>query len=66
MYYGEGLTPIEEIQNRSGWENLKAVRNNAILNADSNEISRPGPRLMEAAKTLFEFIQENDALDPAA
>lgn len=66
MYYGEGLTPIEEIQSRSGWENLKAVRNNAILNADSNEISRPGPRLMEAAKTLFEFIRENDSLDPAA
>ncbi len=66
MYYGEGLTPIEEIQSRSGWKNLKAVRNNAILNADSNEISRPGPRLMEAAKTLFEFIQENDSLDPAS
>ena len=43
MYYGEGPTPVEEIKSRAGWEGLKAVQNDAILNADSNEISRPGP-----------------------
>ena len=57
MYYGEGPTPVEEIKSRAGWEGLKAVVNDDILNADSNEISRPGPRLMDAAETLFAFVQ---------
>ena len=56
MYFGEGPTPEEEILSRTGWENMTAVKNKAVLNADSNEISRPGPRLTEAAKTLNEFF----------
>ena len=66
MYYGEGPTPVEEIMGRSGWENLKAVVNGAILNADSNEISRPGPRLMDAASTLFDFVNGAAEEEPAA
>ncbi|MBQ8094149.1 MAG: ABC transporter substrate-binding protein [Clostridia bacterium] len=66
MYYGEGPTPVEEILGRNGWENLTAVRNNQILNADSNEISRPGPRLMTAAETLFNFVYGDTELVPAA
>ena len=65
MYYGEGPTPVEEIKGREGWQELKAVKTDAILNADSNELSRPGPRLMDAAKTLFDFVNE-EALEPAA
>ncbi|MDR1600333.1 MAG: ABC transporter substrate-binding protein [Oscillospiraceae bacterium] len=56
MYFGEGPTPVEEILGREGWGNLKAVKNGAILNADSNEISRPAPRLVNAAVTLYEFV----------
>ncbi len=56
MYYGEGPTPVEEIKGREGWGGLKAVKNDAILNADSNAISRPGPRLKDAAVELFTFI----------
>ena len=66
MYYGEGPTPVEEIRSRAGWEQLKAVENDTILNADSNEISRPGPRLKDAAVTLFEFVYGNAAEEPAA
>ena len=67
MYYGEGPTPVEEIASRPGWENLKAVQLGQILNADSNEISRPGPRLADAVKTLSDFIREHEAaLAPAA
>ena len=65
MYYGEGPTPIEEIKGRPGWDALKAVQNDDILNADSNEISRPGPRLMDAAETLYTFVSD-DAQEPAA
>ena len=56
MYFGEGPTPVEEIMGRTGWDSLKAVANGHILNADSNAISRPGPRLKDAAIELFDFI----------
>ena len=56
MYYGEGPTPAEEIMGRPGWENIAAVRNNAILNLQSDELSRPGPRLADGARMLFDFV----------
>ena len=63
MYFGEGMTPVEEILQREGWQGLSAVREGRILNADSNEISLPGPRLVDAAHTLYEFVfaAEDDA-----
>ena len=66
MYYGEGPTPVEEIKSRAGWDALKAVQNDAIFNADSNEVSRPGPRLKDAAETLYQFVSGDEALTPAA
>ena len=67
MYYGEGPTPVEEILSREGWQDMKAIRNKAILNADSNAISRPGPRLKLAAKELYEFVYaEAEVIEPAA
>ena len=56
MYYGEGPTPEEEIASRAGWEDLTAVKNNAILNISNNELTRPGPRLADGAKQLFDFV----------
>lgn len=66
MYYGEGPTPVEEIMGRTGWEGLKAITGENVLNADSNEISRPGPRLKDAAIQLFNFIQNLEVEEPAA
>ena len=66
MYFGEGPTPEEEIAGRDGWKDMKAIQNGTILNADTNEISRPGPRLADAIQQLYEFVYENDALDDAA
>ena len=66
MYYGEGPTPVEEIMGRAGWESITAVADGAILNADTNEISRPGPRLKDAAIQLYEFINQLEAVDDAA
>lgn len=64
MYYGEGATPVEEIISRPGWQQLQAVTNNHVLNIDADEVSRPGPRLVNAATALYEFISE--AFEPAA
>ena len=66
MYWGEGPTPEEEIAGRAGWDQLKAVQNGQIFNADSNAISRPGPRLMDAVKALFDFVYGAAEEDPAA
>jgi iron complex transport system substrate-binding protein len=68
MYYGEGPTPVEEIMGREGWQDLKAVKEKQVFNAsDSNALSRPGPRLKDAAVELYDFIYGEAAeVEPAA
>ena len=68
MYYGEGPTPVEEIMGREGWQDLKAVKEDQVFNAsDSNALSRPGPRLKDAAVELFNFLNGiGEAEAPAA
>lgn len=66
MYWGEGPTPVEEILGRAGWDKLKAVQNKQIFNADNNEITRPGPRLMNAAQALYDFVYGAEEETPAA
>ena len=57
MYSGEGTSPVDEIAGREGWQNISAVKNGMIYNADSNEISRPGPRIANAAKAFYDFVE---------
>lgn len=66
MYFGEGPTPVEEILGRKGWEGLKAVKNQQVFNADSNAMSRPVPRLVDAAQALFDFVYGAAEEAPAA
>ncbi|MBR3494145.1 MAG: ABC transporter substrate-binding protein [Clostridia bacterium] len=66
MYYGEGPTPEEEIRSRDGWDGLSAVRNGGIFNADGDAITRPGPRLLDAAYALYEFVNRPAEEVPAA
>ena len=56
MYFGEGPTPVEEVMGRTGWDTVTAVMDNQVFNADSDAITRPGPRLAEAASALFDFV----------
>ncbi len=56
MYFGEGPTPTEEIMARTGWENVTAVKNGAILNLENNELSRPANRLADGAQMLYDFV----------
>jgi iron complex transport system substrate-binding protein len=64
MYFGDGPTPIESILSRPGWTGITAVKNKAILNLTSDELSRPGPRLAEGARLLYEFVYESGAAEP--
>lgn len=61
MYFGEGQTPVEEILSRPGWQDVTAVKNGDIFNLPNNELSRPGPRIADGAKALFDFIKGLEA-----
>lgn len=56
MYFGEGPTPVEELTGRTSWDSLKAVKNGRVFNADADAITRPGPRLVEAAQAFYDFL----------
>ena len=56
MYFGEGPTPVEEILSRASWASVNAVAQGKVFNADSNEATRPGPRLKDAAEALYQFF----------
>lgn len=58
MYFGEGPTPVEEIMSRKGWQDMKAIRNGGVYHANSDEISRPGPRLADAIQSFYRFVYE--------
>ncbi len=60
MYYGESDTPVEEILGRDGWQSIAAVQNGRVLQVDADAITRPGPRLAQAAKELAALLG-NDA-----
>lgn len=60
MYFGEGPTPTEEILSRDAWQNVTAVKNEAVLNLSNNELSRPAPRLADGARMMFDFVYGNE------
>ena len=49
-------TPIEEILERKGWEELDAIKNKQVYQVNSDEFTRPGPRLMNAIKVLYDNL----------
>lgn len=66
MDLGEGPSPADEILSREGWQGLTAVMNRAVLNLSGNELTRPGPRLVDGATLLSDFITQLSGLKPAA
>lgn len=50
-----GVTP-ESLSERDGWGDLSAVVNGAILSVDSDIVSRPAPRIIDALEILAQFL----------
>jgi iron complex transport system substrate-binding protein len=48
--------PVGEIASRANWTGMKAVKNSRIVMLDSDMITRPGPRLLDAAKELVNVL----------
>ena len=54
------LEEINLLQNKTGWKNLKAVKDKKVFVVDWNQyFNRPGPRLIDSAEILAEIIHGN-------
>lgn len=60
---GMGETAVDEVLNREGWGDMDAIRNGRVYNADSYEMTRPGPRLKDAAIHLYQFLNDAEEID---
>ncbi len=52
---------VTEICSRTGWETVSAVQNGLVVLGNNNAMTRPGPRLVEAAQFLLELALGEDA-----
>ena len=50
-----GETP-DTVKARPGWDNISAVQNGRVHIVDPDIVSRPGPRLVEALRTLAAYL----------
>ncbi|MEN1967530.1 ABC transporter substrate-binding protein [Lentibacillus sp. N15] len=48
--------PVAEVAKRSGWEDVKAVKNKQIFDINEDLVSRPGPRLVNGVEELGKVI----------
>ena len=53
---GMGETAVDEVLGREGWSDMKAISGKMVYNADSYALTRPGPRLKDAAISLYNFL----------
>jgi iron complex transport system substrate-binding protein len=59
------LSEMHWLEARTGWHDLRAVRNRRVYVADGNQyFNRPGPRLLESLQILAEILHP-DAFPPA-
>ena len=59
MGKGQDADLAGEIVARAGWQEIKAIKTAKVLHVDSNLLSRPGPRLVDAAKAVYTFVYGN-------
>lgn len=50
---------VNEIKSRTGWDNISAVQNDKVIYIDSDVLSRPGPRLIDGMKLMYNCIYQN-------
>lgn len=55
---GMGEDAPDAVMAREGWGDISAIRNQKVYNADSYKLTRPAPRLKEAAIELYNFLND--------
>lgn len=63
---GMGETAVEEVLARNGWGGIAAIQNGRVFNADSYTLTRPAPRLKDAAIDLYNFVNGLSEETPAS
>ncbi|MCM2532854.1 ABC transporter substrate-binding protein [Neobacillus pocheonensis] len=48
--------PVAQVLNQKGWENVKAVKNKKVMDVNSDQVTRPGPRIVEGVEDLAKAI----------
>ncbi len=51
---------ISSIESRLGWKNISAVKNKRVYALDQDLISRPGPRIVQAAEQISDVLYKNE------
>lgn len=47
---------VNQVVKRKGWQEVSAVKNKRVYNVDSDEVSRPGPRLADGLEEMAKAI----------
>lgn len=47
---------VDKVKERSGWQNVTAVKNNQVYDVDPNVVTHPSPRLVEGVEELAKAI----------
>jgi len=51
-----GGVTLEDVQSRTGWESLSAIREGRLFTFDDNLVSRPGPRLVDGLEAMAKLL----------
>jgi len=52
----DGFKTVEDIKNRSGYENIRAIKNNKIYMLHPDIVSRTGPRIIDGLEMIAQAI----------
>lgn len=52
--------PVKKIEERKGWNTIKAVKNKAVYQIDTNSSSRPSQHIIKALKEMAKDIYPNE------
>ncbi len=55
-----GLTAVEDIKSREGWDTITAVQNGAVYSIDNNASSRPSQNVIKALKEIAKAIYPDE------
>lgn len=50
--------PVGSILKRTGWDHIKAIETESVYEIDGDMSTRAGPRLVEAAETMYELVYQ--------
>ena len=66
IFVSEDGAPLEAVLHRAGWQDIPAVKAGNVYALDAGVVSRPGPRIADAAALIAAFLHPELDLDCGA